>query len=188
MSRCPGRRRAERVRGVPARSAAALLDRLARDGNRRADGRHDAAFARRRARLPLLVPLDLRRGVCRAGEVLRPDPEGRPVRRRGPRRLCRHDRRRSGLADGGRAARRPRGDHRLRRGRSLRADGCRRRRRRARDRGRRRAGQARDRRELRRLGRSALGRHGRGHRRGDQGRHRVEESTMRSRRRAGPRR
>ena len=49
------------LRGVPARAAAPLLDRLARDGHGRPARRHDAALARRRARLPLLVPLDVRR-------------------------------------------------------------------------------------------------------------------------------
>ena len=67
-----------RLRGVPARSPPSLLHRLARDGNRRADGRAVATLARRRAGVPLLVPLDVRGGVCRAREVVCRDPQDVP--------------------------------------------------------------------------------------------------------------
>ena len=62
-----------RVRGVRARPSATVLDRVAGDGNRRDDGRDAAAFTRRRADLPLLLPLDLRGRVRRARALVRPD-------------------------------------------------------------------------------------------------------------------
>ena len=89
-----------RVLGVRARPAAALRDRVAGDERRRPDGRDEPALAGRRARLPLLLPLDLRRGVRRPRALVRADPGRRPLRRRGPRRLRGHDRRRRGLEDG----------------------------------------------------------------------------------------
>ena len=50
-------------------------------GDGRADGRDDAPLARRRARLPLLASLDLRRGVRRARALVRADPARGAVRR-----------------------------------------------------------------------------------------------------------
>ena len=106
------------LRRVPARPALALLDGVAGDGDRRPDGRHAAPLPqRRRAGLPLLVPLHVRRGVRRARALLRADPARRAVRDRRARGLRGHDRSRSGVAHGRRATRRPRGRDRLRRGR-----------------------------------------------------------------------
>ena len=58
-----------RMRGVPPRPAAALLDRVARDGHGWADGRNATAVTGRRARLPLLVPLDVRRRLRRTASA-----------------------------------------------------------------------------------------------------------------------
>ena len=77
------------------------------------------ALARRRAGLPLLLPLVVRRGVRPAGALVRADPGGRPVGGRRARRLCGHDRRRRRLEDGRRTSRRPCRGVRLRRRRSL---------------------------------------------------------------------
>ena len=88
---------AECVRGLPqlcatvwpAMDKAGLMDgtsRLSRDGE---------------PRLPLLVPLLVRRGLRRPGALVRAHPTRRAVRRRGPRRLRRHDGRRGGLATAG---------------------------------------------------------------------------------------
>ena len=63
-----------RVRRVPPRPSAALLHGLAGNGDRWADGRHAAPVARRRAGLPLLLPLDVRGCVRRAGALVHPDP------------------------------------------------------------------------------------------------------------------
>ena len=108
-----------RVRRVPARAAAPVLDGVAGDGRRDAARRHLAAVARRRAGLPLLVHLVVRRRLRPAGALVRADPARRAVRRRRPRRLRDLDRHRRRLADGRGAARRPRRDHRLRRRRAL---------------------------------------------------------------------
>ena len=62
-----------------------------------------AALARRRARLPLLLPLDVRRGVASCPSAPACRSRGRAVRRRGARRLRDHDRRRRRLEDGRRA-------------------------------------------------------------------------------------
>ena len=64
------------VRRVPARPAAAVLDRLAGDGHAAClDGITRLSLWRRAARLPLLVPLDVRRSVRRARAVVRPHRE-----------------------------------------------------------------------------------------------------------------
>ena len=131
------------VRRVPARPAPPLLRGLARDGHRRSDGLDDPAVARRRARLPLLVPLDVRRAGRRAGALARADPRRRAVRRRRARRLCRDDGRRRRLVLGEGAPGRPRRGHRLRRCRALCGHGRRRCRCVADRRGRRVAGEAR---------------------------------------------
>ena len=73
--------------------------RRGRDGHGRPARRHAAALARRRAGLPLLVPVDVRRARRRARGLLRPDPGRRAVRGRGAGRLRGHHRHRRGLAD-----------------------------------------------------------------------------------------
>ena len=153
-----------RVRRVPARPAAALLDGVAGDGHGRAAGRHDAALARRRARLPLLVPLHVRRGVRAPGALVRADSARRAVRRRRPRRLRRYDGCRRRLAHRRRAPRRSRRRDRLRRRRALGGDGSGRGRRRDDHRRRRQRAEARRRGGLRRDRRRALGRLARGDR------------------------
>ena len=152
-----------------AQPAATLLLGLAAHGNGGPDGRNDPPLSRRRARLSLLVPLDVRRGVRRAREVVCRDPEGHPVRRRRSRRVRRDDRCRRGLEHGRRSARRSGRDHRVRRGRPFGADGGGCRRRRARDRRRRDARQARGGAQLRRNRRRSLGRLGGGDRGGRSG-------------------
>ena len=81
--RHPGRRRRSRrplldalvrcVRGVRARSPATVLDRVAGDGDGRVDGRDAAALPRRRARLPLFLPLHVRGRLRRSRAFVRPD-------------------------------------------------------------------------------------------------------------------
>ena len=83
------------LRGVHPRPAAALPGGVAGDGRGRAPRRHDAALPRRRADPPLLAHLVVRRGVRRPRALVRRDPEGRPLRRRGARRLRGHDGRRA---------------------------------------------------------------------------------------------
>ncbi len=107
------------VLGVRPRAAASLRGRVARDGRGRAARPHVAPLARRRARLPLLADLVVRRGVRRARALVRPDPEGRAVRDRRARRLRRHDRSRRGLEHGRGSAGRPRRGVRLRRRRAV---------------------------------------------------------------------
>ena len=184
-----GRRGAASARNAVRDLPAALLHGLAGDGNGRADGRHDAPLARRRGRLPLLVPLDVRRGVRRPRALVHPDPGGRPVRRRRARRLRRDDRGRRRLANRGRAAGRPRRGDRLRRRRALGAHGRRRGGRRSGDRSRRGRREAR-----RRAGRSARSSgvlwqgSAEDDRRGGAARHPAAASTTRSRRPDGRRR
>ena len=73
--RCsPGCPRAARCARVRARAGAPLRARRGRHGPRRPARRHAAAVARRRAGLPLLVPLDVRRAGGRPRGVLHPDP------------------------------------------------------------------------------------------------------------------
>ena len=150
------------------------------------DGRHEPALARRRARLPLLLPLDLRRGVRRSRALVRPDPGRRAVRRCGARRLRGDDRRRRRLEDGRRSAGRPRRRDRLRRRRPLRPDGSGGGRRRAGDRRRHDADQGRCREGVRRVGRRRLGRKRRGDRggrsRGQRWRRRLRDRGDRPRR------
>jgi hypothetical protein len=109
------------VRGVPARPAAALLDGVACDGRGRPPRRDEPPLAGRRACLPLLVHLLVRRGVRSAGAVVRADPPGSALRDCGARRLRRDDRHRRRLAHGRGAAWGARGRARLRRRRPL---GC----------------------------------------------------------------
>ena len=80
-------------------------------------------LTRRRARLPLLLPLDVRRGDCRSRALLRPDPARCALRGRGPRRLRDHDGSGRRLEDSRRAAGRPGRRDRLRRCRPVGADG-----------------------------------------------------------------
>ncbi len=112
-----------RCDGVPPRPAMALLDRLAGNGHRRADGRDHAALARRRARLPLLVPLDVRRGVRRARALLRPDPRDVPFEIAGLVGCAVTTGVGAVWRTAGRAARRSCRRDRMRRRRSFRADG-----------------------------------------------------------------
>ena len=94
-----------RVRALPARPPPPLRGGLGGDGRRRPARRHDAAVARRRAGVPLLAAVRVRRARGRAGRLLRPDPGRRAVGRgrdRGLRGDHRHGR---GLADRRRAAR-----------------------------------------------------------------------------------
>ena len=155
-----------RMRGVPPRSSPAVLDSLAGDGHGRSDGRNATAVARRQARLSLLLPLDVRRRLCRASALMRSYPEGRPVRCRRARRMCRDDRGRRRVANRAGAARRPRRRRRLRRRRPVRADGRGRRGGGARDRGGRCPAEARRGAVVRRHARRAVGREPGGDRRG----------------------
>ena len=68
---------------------APLLPGLAGDGDGRPDGLHDPPLARRRAGLPLLVPLDVRGSRRGTRALADPDRRRRAVRRRGPRRAAR---------------------------------------------------------------------------------------------------
>ena len=171
------------VRGVPARPAVALLDGVAGDGHRRPDGRDPTALARRGAGLPLLVPLDVRRGVRRPRAVVRADRPRHPVRDRRPRRLRGVDGGRRRLAHGRRPTRRSGRRDRLRWGRAVGAAGGGCRRRRSRGRGRRRAAEAGRRESVRGDGHRRLAGERRGHGGSDRRGAPVAESTTRSRRR-----
>ncbi len=175
-----------RLRGVPARPDAPLLAGLAGDGHGRADGLDDAPLARRRARLPLLVPLDVRGSRRGARALADPDRRRRAVRRGGSRRLCGDDRHRRRLVLGEGATGRARGRDRLRRRRAVGDHGSRGRGCRADRRGRRLTGQARGcalvRRDRCRARRSRSRRHRRAGARGLA----AAASTTPSRRRAGP--
>ena len=176
------------LRGVHPRPAAALPGGVAGDGRGRAPRRHDAALPRRRADPPLLAHLVVRRGVRRPRALVRRDPEGRPLRRRGARRLRGHDGRGGRVEHRARPAGRPGRDRRLRRGRPLRAP-RRGRGGRVRDPRRRRlGGEARRRARARSDAGRPLGGHRRRRRRTRSARRRVAASTTRSRRPGGRRR
>ena len=177
-----------RVRRVPARPPAALLDGLAGDGNGRADGRNATAVPERRARLPLLLPLDLRGGVRRARALVHPHPRRRALRRRRARGLRGNHGvgavwRTAGVRPGERVAVVGCGGVGLSALLARGGRGCG-----SGDRGRRCTGQARRRARARRDRRRSLAGKRRRRRRPRCARPPAEASTTRSRRRAGRRR